>query len=441
MKKTGTICFALCCFLLCAVLSVGTAVFGPAGAGANERLNPLPKLMVKGELNRDWLSGFAAWFGDHFWLRQECISLRNRLVTLTGFSPVEDVLAGRDGWLYYAPTLPDYTGADPMTDGELEACAHNLSLMGEYCRDRGIGFLFVPVPNKNTLYPEHMRGYPAGGTHDGEKLLNLPALGQTPHADLFSAFREQEETLYYAHDSHWTPKGAALAADTVNAALGRESAYYSGDFSARARHDGDLYGMLYPAAEDPEQGPVYGGTFRYEREGTDTRPDSITINTRGEGSGALLAYRDSFGNDLYPYLADSFASARFSRSTAYDLTLAESLEADVLLIELVERNLRYLLTYTPKMPAPLREQAVPEVTLPAADLRVGRPGELAGYRLVSGSLETGADRVYLVCAGGCYEAFLTEGGFAAWLPEGETPERVLTLRGEALAAAPVNLIP
>ena len=50
-----------------------------------------------------------------------------------------------------------------------------------------------------------------------------------------------------------------------------------------------------------------------------TNPDSITLNTVGGGEENLLAFRDSFGILLYPYLADSYANARFSRANAYTL--------------------------------------------------------------------------------------------------------------------------
>lgn len=434
MKKTGTVIFALCCLLLCLGLSLGTLIFGPAGAGANERLAPLPKLTAKGELNGEYLSQLSAWFGDHFWLRQDCISLRNRLASLTGASPVKDVVLGKEGWLYYAPTLTDYTASEPMTEGELSACARNLALMAEYCEEKGTAFLFVPVPNKNTLYPEHMPTYPAADTHDAQRLLGL--LDTVPHVDLFTLFRSQGETLYYAHDSHWTQRGAALGADAILTALGRDSNYFADSFPARARHDGDLYEMLYPAWMDLEHGPVYGGGFTYVREGTDTKPDSITINTTSGGEGTLLCYRDSFGNDLYPYLAEVFAAARFSRSTAYDLTP----EAEAVVIELVERNLRYLLTYAPKMPAPRRDLTVPAASLPETDLVLGKPGQLKGCRQLTGRLDSPAERVYLVCPGGVYEACLLEGGFSAWLPEGEVPETVLVQREGTLYAAPANAV-
>ena len=439
--KRSAVCFAVCCLLLCAVLSLGMLAFGPAGAGANERLAQKPKLSNKGKANWSYLSQLADWIGDHFWLRQELITVRNGLAALSGSSPVEDVILGREDWLYYAPTLGDYTGAAALSEGDLAAAAANLGLMAEYCRDRGLSFLFVPVPNKNSLYPERMPGYAPAAERDLQRLLALLPGENVPFADLYSLFREQGETLYYAHDSHWTVKGAALAADGINAALGRKSRYFAGDFSGEQRHDGDLYEMLYPAARDPETGPVYGGTLRYDREGTDTRPDSITINTGGEGTGGLLAYRDSFGNDLYPFLADSFASARFSRSTVYDLTAAEKLGADTVLVELVERNLPYLLTNVPKMPAPQRSLSAGEETGSPVDLVWNGEKGPEGCRQYTGILDPAVGRVYLVCAGGCYEAFRQQdGGFAAWLPEGESPERVLYRLGDRLLSAPVGTI-
>lgn len=439
--KRSAVCFAVCCLLLCAVFSLGMLAFGPAGAGANERLAQKPKLSNKGKTNGSYLSQLADWIGDHFWLRQELITARNGLAALSGSSPVEDVILGREGWLYYAPTLEDYTGSAPLSDGDLASAAANLGLMAEYCRDRGLAFLFVPAPNKNSLYPEQMPGYAPAEERDIQRLLSLLPEENVPFADLYALFGEQGEILYYAHDSHWTVRGAALAADGINAALGRESRYFAGDFSEARRHDGDLYEMLYPAARDPETGPVHSGTLRYDREGTDTRPDSITINTSGDGTGVLLAYRDSFGNDLYPFLADSFASARFSRSTVYDLTAAEKLGADTVLVELVERNLSYLLTNVPKMPAPLRTLSGGEEAGGAVDLARSRDGGPEGCVGYSGVLDPAAGRVCLLSAGGCYEAFRrTEGGFTAWLPEGETPERVLYRLGDRLLSAPVGTI-
>ena len=232
--------------------------------------------------------------------------------------------------------------------------------------------------------------------------------------DLFKVFEAEDEVLYFAHDSHWNCKGAALAADAILAAFGKESNYFGGDFSAEIPHTGDLFEMLYPAGKDTETDPVYAPAIELEYEGSGIRPDSINIVAHGGGEGTLLAYRDSFGNNLYPYLADSFETARFSRSTTYDLTKLEGV--DCVLIELVERNIDYLITNIPLMPAPAAT-AVECETIEAEYEREEVKNAPEGCVLVRGTLDIRAENVYILCEGAAYSAFLLQGGqFAAYIP-------------------------
>lgn len=431
-KKLISWGFAAAVLLLSVALAVGMVFAGPSPAGANEVLSDPPALRDKdGGWNADFLSDTAQWFSDHFFLRQELISWNNRLTAAVfGTSGAEDVILDTDGWLFYGQTLDDYTGLNPMTDRELYGAANNLALMAEYCREEGKQFVFLAAPNKNSLYPELM---PECGvtaqTKNVDQLFSLLGQMEVPYLDLYTVFAEQEQTLYFAHDSHWNEQGAALAADAINEAFGRESGYFAGDFSQYASHDGDLYEMLYPAFRDPEQSPVYGGSLDFTYASSANKPDSITLVTESGGSGSLLAYRDSFGNLLYPYLADSFGQARFSRSVSYDLTL----EADFVLIELVERNLGYLVANLPVMPAPERELALPESS-GTAQVTVGKAD--AGLVQVKGTLPLTPDvdsPVYVVCGGRVYEAFcLKNDGFGLNIPEDMAPEAVAFFRDGAL---------
>ncbi len=443
MKKWPEKLFSVLCLALCAALSLGMLVFGPSEAAANERLASRPQLIRRDKWNPEFLSDLASYVSDRFFLRQELITARSRASALLGSSTVEDVVLGKKDWLYFAPTLADYCGTERFSDGELAAAARNLALMREYCESLGAQFLFVSAPNKNTLYPQYMPGYRAAGEHDIHRLFPLLEAENVRYTDLYEAFAAQSEILYFAHDSHWNSRGAALAADMINAAFGRSSAYFSAPFDGETRHDGDLYGMLYPAALDPETDPACALALVFTRQGSDTRPDSITINTVSGGSGRLLAFRDSFGNSLYPYLADSFAEARFSCLTAYDLPMAEELGADYVLVELVERNLVYLLQNVPVMPAPER-------TLPASGENGGestlarKEGGRApsGCVLVQGTL-TGpaAGRVYISAGGRCWEAFILEaGGFAAYLPADALPDTLWIQREQAWTALAVAAV-
>lgn len=426
--------FLFVCLLFVLVFPLGMLAFGPSPALANERQSAKPQLVSGGRFNADVFSETADYISDHFYLRRELITARSRLIALLGSSAVEDVTLGKSGWLYYTPTLDDYTGSDPMSDAEIFSAARNLYLMQEYCESRGARFLFAVAPNKNSLYGENMPGRggrAAPAEHNAMRLhVRLDEFG-VRYADLFAAIAARPETLYFAHDSHWTSKGAALGADEINRGLGRASNYYGASFSEGTAHTGDLWEMLYPAAADTETDPSYGGALDYARD-NGTRPDAITINTiSGAGEGSLLAFRDSFGNLLYPYLADSFRTARFSRAAEYDLTQIGALGVDCVLIELVERNLRYLLENVPTMPAPARTVSA---TVRAAEAEAvvleTDTGAAAGHTLVRGTLPGGSDAlspVYVVCGGTAYEAFtLKAGGFAAWIPDtGAAPEKVL----------------
>lgn len=423
-KRIVSISFLVISLCLCLVLSIGILIVGPAQAGANEQLTESPVLIdEEGNFNPDFLSHVSNWIRDHFFLRQELISIDHWLsARLFRTSGDAGVILGTDGWLYYTDTLADFTGTAPMTDRELFAAANNLRLMAGFCKTQGQTFRFMIAPNKNSLYPEHMPHYGATAeTTDAERLMALLDKNGVPSIDLFEVFRQQEDTLYFAHDSHWNTKGAALGADTINAAFGIESCYFAGDFSQSAPHDGDLYAMLYPAFTDPEQDPIYGGTLDYSFTTSATRPDAIVLNTEGSGQKSLLAYRDSFGNLLFPFLANSFSSARFSRSTAYDLTF----EADCVLIELVERNLRYLTKNLPVMPAPQVQLETPAFHSGTVSVSASTRGD---WLQVKGQLpKVDVDSaVYVICADAAYEAFcLADNGFGLSLSPDCVPAYVV----------------
>ena len=422
-------CFVAVFFAVSITLSLGIFFAGPSKAGANEQLAKPPAPVSDGVYNPDLLSDAAAWVGDHFFLRQELITLHNRLSAVVHTSGAEDVVLGSNGWLYYDSTMDNYTGQNLMTHRELFSAATNLELMASYCREQGKEFLFVIAPNKNTLYPENMPDTGISNPRqDAENLHKELTARQVPYVDLFALFDAQKEPLYFAHDSHWNSKGAALAADAINSAFGKPSQYFSDPFSATAPHQGDLYEMLYPAGQDPEQDPVYGDKLHFTYAGAATKADSITLKTEGSGEGSLLAYRDSFGNLLYPYLADSFAAATFSRSTRYDLTKP----GDFVLIELVERNLRYLIANLPVMPAPEREQTLPHTSSGTASFTTAKGTE--GYTQIKGTLPATPDtdsRVYLVCGEKTYEALLTENNsYGAYIPAEETAEKLLFTQNE-----------
>ena len=331
-------------YIALALLLMLTPLFGmwllqPAEVGANQILSAPPQLRQRdGTWNLRVLNDSADYLADHFGLRQELVGLWSGLnAGLLASSAEDQVLLGKDGWLFFSPTLPDYTGQS-LTDAELDAIAARLAQIQYEAESRGAVFLFTVVPNKNSLHPEAMpEAYPF--RHEQSSIARLqPYLERhgVHYADLFSL-----PMPYYRGDTHWTQEGAAMAADRLLSALDRESAYAAGPFRlARSTEPGDLYEMLFPTGKAREEAMVYDGTLRFEHLNPPKGGNAITIRTRGEGEGSLYCWRDSFGIALYPYLADAFQEACFSRSTEY--TLPEG-RYDAVILELVERNLPQLL--------------------------------------------------------------------------------------------------
>ena len=415
----------VCLAVLLAPLA-GMLVFGEARPAANEAPAPRPSLKnAGGSFNTRVLSEVQDYIAVRCFLRTESASVWAALnAGLLRTSVEDDVVLGSEGWLYYGRTVDDYMGLG-LTDEQLTAAARNLALMQEYVLSRGARFVFTVAPNKNSLYPGHMPGrIPAGSGANRERLPALLEQAGVNYADLYAPFLSRGEILYYRTDSHWTNRGAALAADTLLASLGMASDWFNAGFAPVGGHRGDLYEMLFPAGDrtEPEAAPAFSHV-------TDADPnggDAINIRTASPATGgALLCFRDSFGRALYPYLADSFAGALFSRQSAYDLTRMDELGADAVIIELVERNISQLITEAPVFPAPERD--APDAPEARSGVAVSsQPGSTAGtasLRRWYGELD--ADQgapVYLLCAGRWYECCLLDAGegragFSAWLPE------------------------
>ena len=454
MKKHIPTIFMAAVTALCLVPFIGMLI-SPSAALANEIQSPRPELFrEEGGINSGFLSDCVKYTSDHFALRHEMITARNRILSLFGASGEDSVTVGRGGWLYFASTNGDYTGSERMTAREIYSAAKNLALMQEFCDEEGMGFLFTAAPNKNSVYPENMPSLGAvSGGHDVKRLYaRLGEMGVN-YLDLESVITGESGTLYYAHDSHWNERGAALGADAINGALGHPTDFYNGEFAADGTHDGDLFEMIYPAGRDTEPMYKYSGELNYTHN-TDTpvRPDSFTIETGGAGEKNLLCYRDSFGNSLYPYLAASHGFSRFSRATTYNLMTAEQIEADEVVIEVVERNLGNLIAYAPFMPSPVRE-IMPQWSLPYSVEITTDTDRIApvGGKYLEGTLETVADGetvavaadddspVYIVGADYAVEAFLlSDNRFAAYVPYDFEPESAAFFHGGELYIMPAE---
>ncbi len=440
MNKRFYTLFTALFLLLCALPALGLCLLGPSEAGANEVPAPRPAPRTKRGWNPDYLSELSAYVASRFAGRRELITANAALTAaLLGESASDSVVLGADGWLFYAGTLDDYTGASAMTDRELRRAARMLALVQEAAGARGARFCFTVAPNKNSLYPELMPSrYPRGAERSNwDRLRPLLEEQGVSFCDLFPVLAASKTPVYYKTDSHWDGLGSALAAGALASALGGKSTLASEEFTLAA-HRGDLYEMLYPAGTGSERGRVLARERRFSYKSKFRAPDDQWIETESGGElGALLMFRDSFGNALHEDLAELFSTAAFSRAGAPRFDLLDG--QDVLLWELVERNLPKLLENAPVFPAPTRSLQVPAEAGAAVRLEKSECAELPGLLRYRGSVETDPDSPVLISLDGTlYEATpVGTDGFTLYAPDAEKAAVFVRaggrwLRGEGL---------
>ena len=425
MKKFGYVLFAAVFFLACLVPSVGMLIAGPAPAAANEVPAAVPRLRkMDGSFNANVLSELQNYVANGFFGRLEGITAWDRLCA-GGFdtSANDDVLIGPDGWLFYGAAVNDLSGANQMTDRAIWCAARSLALMQEYAQSRGAQFLFTVPCGKYTLYPQHAPGYVtvAEGSNR-ERLESALAVQGVNYVNLYEPFVQQDEELYWQWDSHWHSRGAALAADEIMQAAGQKTDYFAGPFTPVWDHTGDLYEMLYPTGDLVEADYSWDPGFTFDYTSSFHSADDIIIQTENQGaSGSLLMFRDSSGRSLYPYMAQSFGRAYFSRQNNYRLDYVDQQNATLVVVELAERTLPYLLQYPAVVPAAVRDDAVLDgASAVDSEVTGEEPGMTAeGYVKLNGTLpETAVDAAVYVQAGGAvYEAIPGEGSFTAYLPD------------------------
>ncbi len=418
MKNTLKRIFILAVLTPCMLVLLCTIFLPASPLRGNETALPTPRLFLGGRLNTEFLTELSDWYGQRFAFRSEAITLDALVQSgIFGTSNTDEVIVGQDGWLYYTSTASDYCNARTLSDPALSDIAITLSLLEEAAANAGMEFLFVPAPNKSTIYPDDMPARYQVLEQDGNLEALLPMLDaeQVSYLNLAPLLQGSDALVYHKTDSHWNNLGAATAQLAILSALGREGTDYSAaPFTLQTDFPGDLAAMLYPARDGYDANQLYDlGDM------TETGvSDGVLYETEtADGEGILYCWRDSFGNALAPFLGAEFERAVFSRAVPYDLREAVAIGADTLILEIAERNIGNLLENAPVFPAPVREGIQPDA-IADADVSV-ETQDADGLLRITGSfaptLRDPGSRMYAMIGGVCYEVTPTTDGFALYL--------------------------
>lgn len=388
MKKKGYLLYIIIVFAILLVPFLGMSFWATDRTTENTTLSEWPAFVKDGKPNINYLEDMGDYFEDHFAFRLQMLTA-NALIWSKGFdtSTTDQVVTGKDDWLYFSGTMDDYTGRDLLSDRELKAIVHNLSLMDSYVEFCGGRLIVTVAPNKNTLYNSAMPYYyQKGETSNLERLVPLLEEAGIEYVDLTETFQNEDEVLYFKRDSHWNNKGALLAYNTIMDAMGREHETYANVPTVTEKdHIGDIDEILYPLAAEPEENIYYSKDwgFDYVNDVTDNMDEWIeTVNPDKDGT--LLMYRDSFGESILPFFADEYNKAYFSRLVPYNMENLIQYQPDTVIVERVERQIDAFATEIPVMESPKVENIRPLEIKTDTSLKTEQNGS---YLVISGTVD------------------------------------------------------
>jgi hypothetical protein len=311
-----------------------------------------------------WPAAFKAYFVDHFAFRSRMLHLQ--AVVLWDWlrtSASETVIAGKDGWLFYADDggMEDYVQAQPISRGELEAWRQTLDRTNRWLAARGIHYLVVFAPDKQMIYPEFMPdalGRLSPDYRVDRLLAYLRGHSSVEPLDLRPALvgAKGGELLYDRYDTHWNDRGGLAGYQAIVARLRpwfpSMTPLTREDFvTSAATPSGDKTTMLGLVDRGklamPGLVPRAGWRARVVEP---VRPDPygeegrLVTEIPGSTLPRAVVFRDSFAGRLIPYLSEHFSRVVYLWQNDFDPAVIAQERPDVVIQEYVDRH---LVTYEP----------------------------------------------------------------------------------------------
>jgi alginate O-acetyltransferase complex protein AlgJ len=177
----------------------------------------------------EWPAKLEAYYDDQFGFRADLVRLNALLLRKYLRAPDRDVMVGRDGWTFYTGQriFEDFFGKSQFSQAELQRWKSHLESRQAQLARAGARYIFVIVPDKNTIYPEFLPNYirENRGTSRLQQLNGyLQETGSPVELlDLHQALAQAkgQGNLYYAQDAHWNGRGFFAGYQTICERLAR----------------------------------------------------------------------------------------------------------------------------------------------------------------------------------------------------------------------------
>lgn len=373
-KKLSPKNYAFIAIFLIIICAPGFVNFIGVYPGENTEQRELAKKPVF-KLNKSTIASYPKeyenYLNDNFGIKNSLVFLNNYLnVKLLGVSPMESVLLGKNGWLYYAKDgdinmVDDYRGITRFTDAELKKIKDNLEEQKKWLQAKGIPFVLLFAPNKETIYPEYLPDNIKKvneETRFNQLITYLKKNSDVDIVDVRDVLTEHkaEGSLYYKIDSHWNDLGAFYGQkaimDSVNKYIPKVKSKNLSDFNfineTSTEENEDLAKMLSLQDQYSEKVvrlvPKTPYKWHTVLDYSYKLSQGMVTENENKALPRLLMFRDSYTRNMQPYLSDYFSTAVYQWNHSFDPSLVLEAKPDVVVHEIVERYISELLSDNPE---------------------------------------------------------------------------------------------
>ncbi len=321
---------------------------------------------------------YDMYYKDNFNLRLQFIKLYNFLkIYLLNKSPLpEKVIIGNNDWLFNNDNgMDSYRGKDKFTEVELRSFKEELEYRQKFLASINCKLYFMIIPCKEIVYSENIGSnyYRLSKESWGEQLYNyLTRYSSVKPIFVLNALQKNKSlhNVYYKLDTHWNDFGAFSASNEVVKRMANDfpemKTTQLNDFKLEAKEisNGNIQDMLgdlnlfkdssfkltlktgYLAKDAEKKGykPVEGFAYPWEFE----KSKEISNSKKPK----LLIVSDSFGEQIFPFLAEYFSrSVKIFDAWQYklnkEIVLAE--KPDAMLIMIDEPLMKKLLNHQSRL--------------------------------------------------------------------------------------------
>ncbi|HEV3203139.1 MAG TPA: hypothetical protein VGY77_02090 [Gemmataceae bacterium] len=335
-------------------------------AAENRPLVPKPEFKWKPETLDAFPARYEAYYNDHFGFRHTLIHWLNIAQSIwlkTSTSP--KVIIGKHDWLFYTiePVGNDYPSQKPFSPVELTRWQHMLERRRDWLAARGILYIFVIAPDKQSIYPEHLtravrRRY-SQETRIDQLVAYFNSHSDFRILDLRDSLQEAKlrDLLYSRTDSHWNQRGAFVAYQTLMEKIAQQypdvkplprSMFES---IVKPSKGGDLAQMLGLEKRLPEDILDLVPRFQRRAKKVDAgysvllppQMQPFAMETSDSTLPRAVIFRDSFADALIPFLSEHFQRVFYLWQEPYEFDFAaiEREKPAIVIQEIVERKLGF----------------------------------------------------------------------------------------------------